>query len=181
MTQHLCDIISQSPLEDNSGERGLQNTLWAISFLDTPDQRDHSESQSKPSVWNILYFALSHDNTSRTITLHLSSWPPIWLRPPDLGPSCLTEEMPFPVWWEDMQRWLVCSQLHASLGGLACQPWKQQELLKWLGHFCFIEITVFSQHPHSAGKHWSVASAGPWPHLPNWNGQASKTKCINPF
>lgn len=46
------------------------------------------------------------------------------------------------------------------------------------GIFCFIRITMFSQHPHSACKHWSVASAGPWPHLPNWNGQASKTSAV---
>lgn len=99
MTRHLCDIISQSPLEDTLGVfRTHFETHCAISFLDTPDQRDHSESQTESSVWNILYFALSHDNTSWTITSQLPSCPPIWLSPTDLGPSCLTEEMPFPVW-----------------------------------------------------------------------------------
>lgn len=123
----LWYYLSKSPggYPQGSSNYTLRSTVLP-SLLDTTDQRDHKiiKSQTKSSVWDILYFASSHDNTFQTITSHLPFWPPIWLGPTDLGPSCLTEEMPFPVRWEDLQRWLVCSQMHASLGGLACQPWK---------------------------------------------------------
>lgn len=71
-----------------------------------------------------------------------------------------------PIWWEGLQRQLSWPGKNTSLRDSTCQPWQQQQLLKWLGQFweqpAFSINIILGLVPASQsleqGLHWVLTS-----------------------